>query len=74
MFSLLDRGGAKSVTIPVMKGQDIDDQLTINRKFFLSAQSELEDVLEQYGRTNFPARSDDAYAILRKYRILSKES
>jgi hypothetical protein len=74
MFSLLIRGRAKSVTTPVMKGQEIVDQLTINRKFFLSAQSELEDVLEQYGRTNFPARSDDAYAILRKYRILSKES
>ena len=74
MFTILDAGGAKSVTIPVMKGQDEVGKFTINSKFFLSAQSELQDVLRQYGRTNFPARSDDAYAILRKYHILSKES
>ncbi|GEM_PF-2572599 len=73
-FSLLDRRGAKSVTIPVMKGLDEIDKLTIDRNFFLSAQSELEDVLGQYGRTNIPARSEDAYAVLRKYHILSKEN
>jgi hypothetical protein len=74
MFSLLIRDRAKSVTIPVMKGQDEIDKFTINREFFQSAQSELQDVLRQYGRTNFNGRSKDAYAVLRKYHLLSKES
>lgn len=66
IFGVLDEGGAKSVTVPVTKGNVTVDQYKINRSDFGRVQAEVDRI--NAGSGNARSKSDKAWKVLKKYK------